>query len=121
MQTLAQFTPQPAGFDRDTLLFNAGRASVPRRRWLFAVVSLLLLSQATTLVCLWPSTSAPHPPSMTPLPTVEPFPPASPLPPDAMAALWQQVDERGDLRPLVLSDNPRPDQVPLNVRSHSID
>ena len=81
---LARFTPA-AGLDRDALLFEAGRQSArPSRLWPLAA-GLLAVSQAVTLVVLWPPESpAPAmsptvPPAVGPVPDPT-FPPASPDP-----------------------------------------
>jgi len=56
---LSRFTPDATGLDRDALLFAAGRASVRTHRKWQALVAALTLSQALTLVGLWPRTPAP--------------------------------------------------------------
>lgn len=49
-EKLGRFTPDTTGFDRDALLFQAGRASAhPRRLWP-TVAGFLTLSQAATLL-----------------------------------------------------------------------
>jgi hypothetical protein len=53
-ENLKRFTPDSAGLDRDALLFAAGRASARRHPLWAAAAGLLLASQMTTLVLLWP-------------------------------------------------------------------
>jgi hypothetical protein len=111
---LARFTPAPA-LDRDALLFEAGRRSArPSRRWP-AVAGLLAVSQAVTLVALWPRTPVVVP---TPSPT-EPPAPAFEIPPSPPAELWTAGSS-----PDVLASPPRPEDgefvstgPPLTVRS----
>ncbi len=50
---LAKFTPT-LGFDRDGLLFEAGRRSARGSRTWPVVAGLLALGQVATLVALWP-------------------------------------------------------------------
>lgn len=83
---LSRFTPDGAGLDRDALLFAAGRASArPGRRWA-ALAAALALSQALTLVVLWPApiVRTPAPVAETPPPTPAPEAP----PRDGIPALW---------------------------------
>jgi hypothetical protein len=112
---LAKFTPV-AGFDRDALLFEAGRrAARPSRPWP-AVAGLLAVSQAVTLIALWPRTPAVVPapgPVESPAPAFE-TPPSSP-PSDVWTA---------GSSPDVLASPPRPIDgefvstgPPLTVRS----
>lgn len=60
---LSRFTPDATGLDRDTLLFAAGLASVRTNRNWQALAGALALSQALTLVILWPRTPS-SPPSV---------------------------------------------------------
>ena len=95
---LARFTPSAAGLDRDALLFAAGRRSGRGSRLWPAAVALLAVSQAVTLVMLWPGsqepvTSAPAAPAFAPVPSLS-VPPNSSSPdlwtagssPDVLAA-----------------------------------
>jgi len=52
---LGRFTPSPLGLDRDAILFAAGQRSARSPRVWKVIVALLLVSQAATLVLLWPS------------------------------------------------------------------
>jgi hypothetical protein len=80
---LARFTPV-AGFDRDALLFAAGRRSArPSRRWP-ALTGLLAVSQVVTLVALWPRT----PDVVTTPGPVEPPVPEFVIPPLPPSELW---------------------------------
>ena len=111
---LAKFTPVP-GFDRDALLFEAGRrAARPSRRWP-VVAALLAVSQAVTLVALWPRTPAVVP---TPAP-LNPSVPAFEIPPSPPSELWTAGSP-----PAFLTSPPRPVDgefistgPPLTVRS----
>jgi hypothetical protein len=54
IERLSRFTPDAGGFDRDALLFAAGRASArPNRAWM-ALAAALALVQPLSLVLLWP-------------------------------------------------------------------
>jgi hypothetical protein len=112
---LAKFTPV-AGFDRDALLFEAGRRKArPSRRWP-ALAGLLAVSQVVTLVALWPRT-----PDVVPMPgPVEPPVPEFVIPPSApLSEMWTAGSS-----PDVLAAPPRPVDgefistgPPLTVRS----
>ena len=54
-ERLGRFTPNALGLDRDAILFAAGQRSVRGTRVWKVLVALLLVSQAATLVLLWPS------------------------------------------------------------------
>jgi hypothetical protein len=61
LERLSRFTPDAGNLERDALLFAAGRRSArPNRGWI-ALAAALVVSQALTLVLLWPS-PAPHAP-----------------------------------------------------------
>ncbi len=64
---LSGFSPSAEGLDRDELLFEAGRASVPPAGRAWALVALLALTQVMTLL-LFPAPPAPPapPPRETP-------------------------------------------------------
>jgi hypothetical protein len=111
---LAKFTPV-AGFDRDALLFEAGRRSArPSRRWP-AVAGLLAVSQVVTLVALWPRT-----PQVTPTPgPAETTVPEFVVPPSPPSEIWTAGSPLA-----VLASPPRPVDgefistgPPLTVRS----
>jgi hypothetical protein len=71
---LGRFTPNAPGLDRDAILFAAGRRSA-RGAWRWkAAAGLLAVSQAVTLVALWPM------PTPEPAPLTVPTPPAVPMP-----------------------------------------
>jgi hypothetical protein len=60
LQRLSRFTPDAGKLDRDALLFEAGRTSArPNRGWM-TVASLLAVTQALSLVVLWPHPTSPH-------------------------------------------------------------
>jgi hypothetical protein len=76
---LSRFTPDAGRLDRDALLYAAGCASArPNRAWI-ALAAVLALSQALTLVLLWPRPTSPvahvPPPAAQP-----PAPPTSDSP-----------------------------------------
>jgi hypothetical protein len=71
---LARFTPSAAGLDRDALLFAAGRRSARASRLWLVATAVLALSQAATLVALWPREG----PSAVVMPSVPPA--AAPTP-----------------------------------------
>ncbi len=125
IQTLARFTPDASKLDRDALLFAAGRASVPRRRWLFAVVGLLTLSQAATLVWLWPHETSPTRPTVVPsaMPTIVPAnePELSSPSPYSLAHATKVLNQTGELVKLEPRyENLKPDSAPLSVRSQNL-
>jgi hypothetical protein len=73
LERLSRFTPDAGGLDRDALLYAAGRASArPNRGWITLAVALAV-SQAMTLVLLWPRPAPPA--ARPPLPAAD-----SPLP-----------------------------------------
>jgi hypothetical protein len=82
IERLSRFTPDAGGFDRDALLFAAGRASArPNRAWM-ALAAVLALAQPLSLVLLWPHPATHRPvdvaSSLGPQATVEsPAPDAS--------------------------------------------
>jgi hypothetical protein len=88
---LGRFTPSAPGLDRDAILFAAGRRA-GRGGWLWkAAAGLLAVSQAVTLVALWPKAPAvvvPEAPAPAVGPTAgpEPEPPPVSLPPDVWTA-----------------------------------
>ena len=54
LERLSRFTPNTAGLDRDSLLYEAGRRSArPNRAWT-ASTSVLAVTQVVSLVLLWP-------------------------------------------------------------------
>jgi hypothetical protein len=50
---LSQFTPDLGGFDRDALLFAAGKNSARPNRFWIVVAGILLVSQSITLLILF--------------------------------------------------------------------
>ena len=78
---LGRFTPSALDLDRDAILFAAGRRAA-RGSWLWkAAAGLLAVSQAVTLVALWPNppaTVAPVAPTPAVVPAPEPVLPPSP-------------------------------------------
>jgi hypothetical protein len=83
---LARFTPSPGGLDRDALLFAAGRRSARGSRLWPLATALLVVSQAATLVALWPHETVNAPvipassPAVGPAPWELTLPPVSPDP-----------------------------------------
>ena len=81
-ERLSRFTPNPAGLDRDAILFAAGRESARAFRVWPLVAGLLVVSQIVTLIVLWPTSSAPVLPTSSPNATQQSpdisLPPASP-------------------------------------------
>ena len=68
---LSRFTPNAPGLDRDAILFAAGKRA-GRGSWAWKVVAgLLAVSQAVTLVALWPR-EVPAVTPVTPPPVVVP-------------------------------------------------
>ena len=112
---LARFTPVP-GFDRDALLFEAGRrAARPSRRWP-VIAGLMAVSQVVTLVALWPRLPAPAPR----LAPTEVSAPEFVIPPSPPSEMWTAGSS-----PDVLASPPRPVDgefiiagPPLTVRSN---
>src|SRR5271155_5763696 len=59
LERLTRFTPDAGGLIRDALLFAAGRSSVrPNRGWK-TLAGLLAVTQALSLVLLWPRPTPP--------------------------------------------------------------
>ena len=57
IERLNRFTPDAGGLDRDTLLFEAGRASArPNRAWM-GLSAVLASTQMLALVFLWPQSN----------------------------------------------------------------
>lgn len=83
IRKLAGFTPAPSAFDRDDLLFRAGRASAPSPRWWGRATATLLVTQAITLG-LWLSGPSRRPagatPAAEPIPAYDPGVPEPPAP-----------------------------------------
>jgi hypothetical protein len=113
-ERLSRFTPDPGNLDRDNLLFEAGRRSVPPpRRWQI-LAGILSVAQVLTLVLLWPRALPPvESPNVPPsLPSVEP-----PSLPSAGPQLWLLSSQmREDPLPPAPSGEPLvPDPPPLRV------
>jgi hypothetical protein len=72
IERLSDFSPSAEGLDRDALLFEAGRASVPPAGRAWALVALLALTQVMTLL-MWPARAPDRP-----APAAPPEPPAYP-------------------------------------------
>lgn len=102
-ERLSRFTPNATGLDRDAILFAAGRRAA-RGSWAWkAAAGLLALSQAVTLVVLWPTEPPAGPPVAGPPPTAEaPAVPVVPPPASPPADLWTAGS-----RPDVLREPPR--------------
>lgn len=79
LERLSRFTPDAGALDRDTLLYAAGRASArPNRAWI-TLAAVLAVTQALSLVLLWPR---PAPPVVQQPPPVA-QPPSPPEPPNS--------------------------------------
>jgi hypothetical protein len=116
---LSRFTPDGTGFDRDALLFAAGRASArPNRRWV-AVVGALAACQLLTLTLLWPRPDAPQQhTSDDPAPAVAgPSGPPREAHPSELWALTRRLKESGgeDLPPPTPLDAPTASSPPLRA------
>jgi hypothetical protein len=110
---LRRFTPEGAGLDRDALMYEAGRASVPSpARWK-ALAALLALGQALTLLLVAQPAQRPAPPA-----EVRPEPAISPAsaPPAGAWTMWQQqLQGEGALAPMTVDADLVPDEPPLRV------
>jgi hypothetical protein len=108
---LSRFTPD-GGVDRDALMYQAGRASVPSpARWK-ALAALLALGQALTLLLLLsrPDTPAPVAPRVSP-----PAAPSPATPAGGWAARRELLDRASEpVRPRG-ETNLVPDDPPLRV------
>lgn len=94
VEKLSRFSPDASGLDRDALLFQAGRASAPPRRFWPAVAGILALSQAATLLYFLTRNPDPSAPVATSVPVAEPTTPA----PDASREpeTWSYGKPAGD-------------------------
>lgn len=64
IERLSRFTPDSGGLDRDTLLFEAGRASArPNRGWM-GLSAVLASTQLLAIVFLWPQSNMPSNPAV---------------------------------------------------------
>jgi hypothetical protein len=85
----AKFTPDASGLDRDAILFAAGRQSArPLRLWP-VLTMLLAVSQAVTLVVLWPRSIEPVRPEIASPPAIEPQPELVLPPSSAPTDVWR--------------------------------
>jgi hypothetical protein len=84
-ERLSQFTPDPGRLDRDALLFAAGRRSVRSGRVWRAAAGVLAVSQALSLVLLWPRPVPPRRPTET---LAAALTPSAAVRPDADTSLW---------------------------------
>src|SRR5271169_137423 len=94
-RSLAGLQPATAGFDRDRLMFQAGRAAATRRRWRWPAATGLMTAVAACLGLLLVLRPEPAPVVRIvyverPAPEVQPAPetpaPPSPVPPPSPAA-----------------------------------
>ncbi len=107
-RTLSRFTPC-ATLDRDTIIYQAGRASVPSPlRWK-TLCAMLALSQVLTLLFVFvrPERSTPPAPVITP-------PPPSFVPVPGLTA-WRDRLSLDPLAPLAYEIDLFPDDPPLRV------
>lgn len=108
-RTLSRFTPE-GGVDRDTLMYQAGRASVPSPvRWK-ALAAMLALGQALTLLALLARPDAPEA-EASPDPTIVP----SPAMPAGGWMARHGLPEAYELPPLGRETNLVADNPPLRV------
>ncbi len=117
---LRRFTPEGAALDRDTLLFNAGCASVRSGRgWRLAALSLAL-SQVFTLALLWPRPVPPASPTLI-QPSQQPAEPPSSPPSAVDPSEWlvlnrrASVSDEADLPPTTSAGPLVPDEPALGV------
>lgn len=111
---LGRFTPDAAGLDRDALMYQAGRSSVPSpARWK-ALAAMLALGQALTiLLFLARPASSPEPPVRS---RSEPeVAPRSVPPAPGWTMRRRLLDGAGDVRPSLHDSNLVPDEPPLRV------
>jgi hypothetical protein len=93
-ERLSRLTPNPAAIDRDAILFAAGRQSARASRLWVVISGLLAVSQAATLIALWPRSSdavmqSPAPVEIRSSP--EPAPPVA-SPPPGVWSIGSQPD-----------------------------
>ncbi|HEV2971648.1 MAG TPA: hypothetical protein VGY55_16850 [Pirellulales bacterium] len=116
VEQFLRFTPDPAGLDRDALLFAAGRASArPSRRWQ-ALAGALAACQLLNLAVLWPRPSPPTPSATTELAAVDTPPAAvadSPYELGIMRA--RMISDGGTFRVPATNEPLVPDESPLRV------
>ena len=112
-EKLGRFTPDTAGFDRDALLFQAGRASVGPRRFWPLLAGALAISQAATLLFFLGRTPQPSMPEEAEPRELAPIlesAPALPTPSPAPAPESRKWSYR---RPLLTGDlNDLPSEEP---------
>jgi hypothetical protein len=108
VERLSRFTPNASGLDRDSLLFQAGRASVrPAHTWK-AVAAALALCQLLTLAMLGPR------PGPAPTPTARSVRPSAASPPRlAQAPSVRELNDHPDSSRLLPSDDLVPDEAAL--------
>ena len=111
---LRRFTPAGDGLDRDALMYEAGRASVPSpARWK-ALAALLALGQALTLLLLvaQPAPRPAAPAEVRPEPAITP-------PSEPPAGAWTMRQKlllgEGALAPMTGDADLVPDEPPLRV------
>jgi hypothetical protein len=96
-EKLGRLTPS-AGFDRDALLFQAGKASAPRSRFWPALAGLLALTQVLTLGLHFDRQSAGPPPAQNVPPPPTPLEAPSPsVPLSDEPARYRRVLLTGDI------------------------
>ncbi|HVS38319.1 MAG TPA: hypothetical protein VMS17_22365 [Gemmataceae bacterium] len=115
-EQLSRFTPEAGKFDRDALLFAAGRASArPHRTWKIAV-GALAACQLLTLAFLWPHL----PPAAPPAPPSPPVaghqsPPRSPEEHGALVANGPFLHNVEDLPSPASGGELVPDDAPVRA------
>src|SRR5262249_52385408 len=110
VERLKRFSPDASGLDRDSLLFQAGRASVrPAHTWK-AVAAALALCQLLTLAMLGPRPAT--------APTARSVRPSAAEPPllarsSAQAPAGRELSDHPDSSRLLPSDDLVPDEAAL--------
>lgn len=117
---LRRFTPQNRGLDRDALMFEAGRASVPSpMRWK-ALTAVFALGQVLTLLLLLFQPARVAPQTESPQPAVAPgWSPTLTPSPSALEDTWAAYRHLGEFDlnrpPSVTTADVLPDGPPLRA------
>lgn len=122
IETLSRFTPEAATLQRDELFFAAGRASAPKRTWLFVLAGLLTLTQTATLIGWRTRPATPNTPvEVVPTPAATPTPTVSEpseFEPHSLARARQLLQQTGDWAiETSVSEHTTPEHKPLAVGS----
>lgn len=111
---LSRFTPDGSGFDRDSVLYAAGKAAArPNRGWI-ALAICQGLCQLLVLALLWPVSPPPQLPVFAPPnPVIPSYSPPAPTEPLARWRLQPGIDEEPP--PPRGSDDLIPEAPPLRA------